>query len=264
MAISEADLTKMKNQYRDKEYEEILGLKPDYTDNDLRKAYLKLSRKFHPDNNIAQPELSTAMFQIINASYETLKERRVSGLPMDALPPRGTPPSGNQASNQFENAVVLFNPSPAPMPRPTSTPTSTLVVPVEVGKSKAEEKKEQEREDVNRELLETNKELLDAEKDPSKKKSPGNYAGGTDDPAFWIQIYKDTRRGLGYDQSSSSSSSRPSGLSDSQFSPAKALQANRVMNSLPAQGSSVGGAQAGSAAAASPELIAAAPMMMGS
>jgi len=48
----------------------ILGLKTEATQSEIRKAYLRLSREYHPDKNDS-PE-ATEKFQKINEAYEIL------------------------------------------------------------------------------------------------------------------------------------------------------------------------------------------------
>lgn len=60
----------------------ILGVEPDITDENLRKAYLRLVREHHPDAYIARgvPEefvgMATAKLAIINTAYERLRSQR--------------------------------------------------------------------------------------------------------------------------------------------------------------------------------------------
>lgn len=51
-------------------YYEILGVSPDATDEEIRKAYRRRAKQFHPDINKA-PDAS-AKFQLIKRAYETL------------------------------------------------------------------------------------------------------------------------------------------------------------------------------------------------
>ena len=48
-----------------------LGLSNSATEQDIKKAYHKLSLKYHPDRNNNSPE-SVKMFQLIGEAYETL------------------------------------------------------------------------------------------------------------------------------------------------------------------------------------------------
>ncbi|MBQ9246669.1 TonB family protein [bacterium] len=54
------------------DYKRILGLKDDFTENDLKKAYFKLAKKFHPDKNKSAD--ATEKFKEINNAYSYLKD----------------------------------------------------------------------------------------------------------------------------------------------------------------------------------------------
>ena len=63
----------------DRDFYEILGLKHDCTDRDIEKAFMQLSRKYHPDKQKAIP----AAFEDINDAYGVLRDankRRVYDL----------------------------------------------------------------------------------------------------------------------------------------------------------------------------------------
>ncbi|UWQ27180.1 DnaJ domain-containing protein (plasmid) [Leisingera aquaemixtae] len=63
-------------EYRD--YYKILGIAPDAEPGEIKRAFRKLARKYHPDIN-ASPE-AEAMFKDVNEAYEVLKdpERRAA------------------------------------------------------------------------------------------------------------------------------------------------------------------------------------------
>ena len=56
-----------------KNYYEILGVTKDVTKDDLKKAFRKLARKYHPDVNPGNKE-AEAKFKIINEAYNTLSD----------------------------------------------------------------------------------------------------------------------------------------------------------------------------------------------
>lgn len=72
-----------------------LGLKPDATDNDIKKAYRKMSVKWHPDKNINNKEEATQKFQEISEAYGVLgdpdKKKQYDQFGMDFLKNNGMP-----------------------------------------------------------------------------------------------------------------------------------------------------------------------------
>lgn len=59
----------------DKDLYEILGVKKDASDADIRKAFLKLAKKHHPDVNSGNKDAETK-FKEINLAYEVLKDAK--------------------------------------------------------------------------------------------------------------------------------------------------------------------------------------------
>ncbi len=58
-----------------KDYYEVLGLKKDATSSDIKKAYRKLAKKYHPDLNAGDEE-SEKKFKEINEAYEVLGDEK--------------------------------------------------------------------------------------------------------------------------------------------------------------------------------------------
>ncbi len=55
-----------------KDYYEILGVKPDAKDADIKSAYRRLARKFHPD--VSKESAAEEKFKAVNEAYEALKD----------------------------------------------------------------------------------------------------------------------------------------------------------------------------------------------
>lgn len=59
----------------DKDLHEILGVKKDATEAEVRKAFLKLAKKYHPDVNQGNKE-AEQKFKEVNLAYEVLKDSK--------------------------------------------------------------------------------------------------------------------------------------------------------------------------------------------
>ncbi len=65
----------MKNPY------EVLGVSPDATDEEIKKAYRTLSRKYHPDSNVntAHPEVAEEKFKEVQQAYNQIMKDKQQG-----------------------------------------------------------------------------------------------------------------------------------------------------------------------------------------
>ena len=55
-----------------RDYYEVLGVQKTATDEELKKAYRKLAKKYHPDANLDNKEEAEAKFKEVNEAYEVL------------------------------------------------------------------------------------------------------------------------------------------------------------------------------------------------
>ena len=61
---------------------EILGVSRDATEEEIKKAYRELARKYHPDNYANSPlsDLASEKMKEINEAYDTIIRERRGGL----------------------------------------------------------------------------------------------------------------------------------------------------------------------------------------
>lgn len=57
-----------------RDYYEVLGVQKGATDADLKKAYRKMAKKYHPDNNLDNKEAAEKKFKEVNEAYDVLSD----------------------------------------------------------------------------------------------------------------------------------------------------------------------------------------------
>ena len=59
----------------------VLGVDPSASDEEVKKAYRNLSRKYHPDSNVnsAHPEIAEAKFKEVQQAYDIIMKKRQGG-----------------------------------------------------------------------------------------------------------------------------------------------------------------------------------------
>lgn len=82
----------------------VLGVSPDASDEEIKKAYRRLARKYHPDVNPGDEEAARQM-QRINAAYEQIKNPERSAPRSDPFGGYGSRTEGEDA---YQNAAMRY------------------------------------------------------------------------------------------------------------------------------------------------------------
>ncbi len=104
-----------------KDYYNILGVDPEASSDEIKRMYHKLSKKYHPDANITDPDLrkwSEDRMKELNEAYDVLKDpakrtlydrQRMSPYRPNPGPGPGpaSPPAGPSTLAQLQQSVVM-------------------------------------------------------------------------------------------------------------------------------------------------------------
>ncbi|MEE1315354.1 MAG: DnaJ domain-containing protein [Faecalimonas sp.] len=86
---------------------EVLGLSPNATNDEVKKAYRELSRKYHPDSYVDNPlsDLAEEKFKEVQEAYEQIMKQREGG----GYAYNGSTSSGNQDSVELQAVRNFIN-----------------------------------------------------------------------------------------------------------------------------------------------------------
>ena len=76
---------------------QVLGIPPTATDEEVKEAYRKLARKYHPDNYTADnplADLATEKMQEVNEAYDAIKNERINAKMRTETNGQSTDPGG--------------------------------------------------------------------------------------------------------------------------------------------------------------------------
>ncbi len=89
-----------------RDYYEVLGVQKNATDEEIKKAYRKLAKQYHPDANPDNKAEAEAKFKEVNEAYETLSDSQKRQM-YDQFGPDG--PQGFGGGNPYGNGTYTYS-----------------------------------------------------------------------------------------------------------------------------------------------------------
>ena len=92
----------------------VLGVSRDATDEEIKKAYRTLSRKYHPDANINNPNKDKAeeMFKTIQQAYNQIMKEKQGGYTSSAYSQNRGGTGSYGYDGDYQNCLLYTSPSP--------------------------------------------------------------------------------------------------------------------------------------------------------
>ena len=89
---------------------QVLGVDPSASDDEIKRAYRELARKYHPDNYQNNPlaDLAEEKMKEINAAYESITKERASGTHSAGSQSSYTNSGSRQSSNSYQSGGTVY------------------------------------------------------------------------------------------------------------------------------------------------------------